>query len=868
MFLRLLDRLLAKVRRRDLDREVDAELAFHLEMQTEANLARGMTPGEARRAARIALGGVDQTKEAVRDARWTWIDSTWQDVKFCARSLSLGFVVIAVTILALGFAITGAVFSTVNGMLAARVAIPHGDRLVFVAATENGVVTPGYFKESSYLRLFDRKLRTVRDLFATAPYPVILSMDGQSVQVRMEAVTGAYFQAIGVPPLLGRALHQDDDRAGSGLSVVLGESAWKRLFAGDARVIGRSIRLSGLLGTVVGVMPATVRGFTVAVVRPLLASPGQAVWGQIFGRLVDGASLRQAETEMRLAGSRFDPDDKALGAAVLPVERGVMPTRARLALGAVGTGLVALSSLVLLIACANLANLLLARGARRSSDVAIRMALGASPARILRLQLLETGSVTALGGAAGFALVIWASHLFGRFTIYTDGLSIATATLLVDVRVLAYFLVLVASASVAIGILPALRAIHIDPAQVLSSSGARGTATGRFERKRTLLVASQMAASTILLIVAGLFVQSALHASSYETALDTRHLAIGHFDVSTLKWNELRSRRLQETLLTAARTIPGVGVTALSTGLPAGGGGELVPIESEDWHFGIYQFGPPCRCLSVSPGFFEAVGPLHLRGRDFTARDTAGAGRVGIVNAVAASRLWPGRDPIGRRLRIRKEHALEVIGVVQETDRTTPDIADRCYVFVPMRQRYQPRFVLAVRGTGAAESLLGPLAATVERAEPDAAMFDVRTANAYLNRDGQSLRAVALALVVLGALGLTIAIVGLYGVMTYVVGLRRSEFGIRKVLGASDAQIYGLVVRDACRMLGIGILAGLPIAFIVSVLVARSLVGVTSHDATTYLLVPACLVAVGVTAVWWPAWRAARAEPLVALKEL
>jgi predicted permease len=794
---------------------------------------------------------------------------------------SPGFVVIAVIILALGCAITGAVFATVNGWLSIGAAIPHAERLVVVAPTYEGAAYPSaYFRETSYARLFDLRLRTVRDLFATRPVPAVLSVDNLSLNVRMEAVTGAYFRAIGVPPLLGRALYPDDDRAGSGVSVVLGEGVSRRLFAGDPRVIGRSIRLSGLLCTIVGVMPATVRGFTMptgtavdvwapeAAVRPLLAPSGKTVWGQVFGRLAEGASFRQAEAEMRVAGSRFDPEHADLGAALRPVERGVMPGRARLVIGIIGTGLVALSSLVLLIACANLANLLLARSASRSSELAIRMALGASPSRILRLQLLETGSVTALGGAAGFALVSWVGRLIGQFTVHTDRGTAIVATLLVDVRVLAFFFVLIAVASVAIGILPAMRAIRIDPAQVLASSGSRGGSTGRFERRRTLLVASQVAASTVLLVVAGLFVRSALHASRYDVAFETRHLAMGHLDFGTLRWDERRGRNEQEALLTVARSIPGIRGAAVSTGLPAGGGGELVDIEAEDANLGKRQFGPPCRGLSVSPGFFRLIGPLHLRGRDVTAGDS-GAGRgVVVVNEVAASRLWPGRDPLGRRLRIRKGDALDVVGVVAETDRTARDIAERCYVFVPMAQRYTPRFVLAVTGTASAESLLGPLAATVARAVPEVSMFDVKTAEAHLNRAGGASRSVALALVVLGALGLTIAVVGLYGVMSYVVGLRRAEFGIRKALGATDAQIYRLISWEACRMLIIGILAGLPIAYAVSVSVASALVGVTSHDAVTYLAVPACLVVVGAIAAWWPARQAARVEPAVALRDL
>ncbi|CAN5877585.1 ABC transporter permease [soil metagenome] len=811
------------------------------------------------------------------------VEDVVSDIRVALRMMkgSPGFVVIAVVVLALGCAITGVVFSTVNGWLSVSAAIPHADRLIVIAPTRNAAADPlRYFKDTSYTRLFALKLRTVRDLFATQPVPALLSVGNESVTVRMEAVTGPYFRAVGVPPLLGRPLQPDDDLNRGGVSVVLGETAWRRLFNADARVIGRSVRLSGLPGTVVGVMPSTVRGFSIPtstavdvwapleLVRSLVAKTDQAVWGQVFGRLAEGASFREAEAEMHVAGTRFDPDDATLGAAVFPVERGVMPSRARLAMRVIGTGLVALSSLVLVIACANLANLLLARGASRSSEIAIRMALGASSSRILRQQLLETGIVTALGGAAGFVLVSWTSHLIGRFTLHTDGGGIGNGTVLVDIWVLAYFFVLIAAAALAIGILPAIRAIRIDPGHLLASSGSRGRTTGRFERKRTLLVASQVAASTVLLIVAGLFVRSALHASRYDVAFDTRHLAMGYFNFGMVGWDEQRGRNEQVTLLAAARTIPGIRAAAVATGLPAGGGGELVPLEAEDANLGERHFGPACRCLSVSPGFFQVLGPLPLRGRDFTAANSGTSHGVVIVNEVAASRLWPGRDPIGRRLRIRKGAALDVVGVVAETDTTTPDSIERCYVFVPMAQRYTPQFSLVVAGTPGTASLVGPLAATVAREVPDVSMFDVKTAEAHLNRAGGPSRSIAIALSVLGALALTIALAGLYGVMSYVVGLRRAEFGIRKVLGATDAQIYRLVSWEACRMVGIGILPGLPVAYWVSVTVSSALIGVTSHDALTYLVVPVCLMVVGVLAACWPAWQAARVAPAVALRDL
>jgi predicted permease len=644
-------------------------------------------------------------------------------------------------------------------------------------------------------------------------------------------------------------------------------------------VIGRSIRIAGLYCTIVGVMPNTVRGFTSPTnsavdiwapmmgVRSVVAPGGKAVWGQVFGHLADGASFRQAEAELQVAGAHFDPDVVDLGATARRVEQGVAPARARLAIGAMSTALVALSALVLMIACANLGNLLLARSASRSAEFAIRTALGASPAQILRLQLLETTTLAAMGAAVGAALVTGLSRTIGRFTLYTDGGSVMTGTLLVNGWVIAYFFLVMAATAVAIGIAPAMRAIRLEPARVLASSGSRGM-SHRFERKRTVLVASQVAGSTVLLIVAALFLQSAFRASRYGATFDTQHVVMGSFDFGSAGWDERRGRTEQEALLTAARSRPETRNAALSTGLPASGDGEMVSIEPADRVFSDREYGPPCRCLSVSPGFLNVLGLSPLRGRDFDAADQDASRGTAIVNETAASQLWPGTDPIERRLRIRKGEALTVVGMVGDTDRTTQDVSDRCTIFVPIAQRYSPHFFLVAAGTSSATLLLKPLEAAMADVLPKAPMFDVKTAQAHLTRAAGVLRSAAAALVVLGGIALTIAVVGLYGVTAYVVGLRRAEFGIRKALGATNARIHRLVLAEASRMVGIGLAAGVPIALVVSLLVTHALVGVTSHDVATYLIVPVGLLFVTVVVTWYPAWRAAREEPSVTLRNL
>jgi predicted permease len=803
-----------------------------------------------------------------------------QDLRVVLRTMrrSPGFVVVAVVILALGSAITGVVFSTVNGWLAVERVIPNASRLVAVAPTEDGATNPtGYFKESAYTRLFQYELTTVEALFASRPLPATLSIDHSGVSVRVEAVAGAYFRAIDVPPLLGRTLGPEDDRPGGVVPLLLSEATWRRVFEGDPRVVGRTVRLSGVAAEVVGVMPARARGFSIptstavdawtpiAAVRELVAPGGEAIWAQVFGRLRDGVTRPQAHAEFQGRLQGFDAAHAALGVVALPIEKGVLPARARVAMQAVGTGLVALSAMVLLIACANLANLLLARGASRVSELALRMALGASPLRVLRLQLAETVVVTTMGGLIGFALVVWFGRAAGQFTFQLDRGGLGSGSILVDGWVLGYFMLVIASASVAVAILPAIRTIRLDPGQVLASAGGRGTMTGRFERKRTWLVASQVAGSTVLLVVAGLFVRSAVHASEYAVSFDPARITLAFLDVGTggAKPDGLAGR--YEHLRTSLRAAPGVGATAISSGLPASGEGELVAVAADgDARRGA---GRPCRLLVVSPGFFDVLGIGILSGRDFTMSDSQSRS-VAIVNQTAASALWPGREYVGRRLRIRDGGAVEVIGLVRDTDATTTEAPDRCYIFIPQTDRRASRVMVSMTGAGPVPPGAGALATAAAHAFPDASIFNVTSARNYLDRRGGRSRTVAAGLVVLGTLAVLIASVGLYGVMSYLVGLRRGEFGIRRVLGATDAEIYRLVLFEALRMMGLGIAAGLPLAFAVSAWADKALVGVTSHDALTYAVVPIVLLVVGVLGAWWPAVKASRVEPSAALRQL
>jgi len=790
-----------------------------------------------------------------------------------------GFLAVGASLVAVGSGVTGAAFATARGWFSLESVIPDASHLVVIAPRRDFTVEPtGYFRKSSFDRLAALgTFNTVAELFGTAPQRVVLSMGRESLTVRMEAVTAHYFAALRVSPLLGRSLGVADEGSAGWFPIVLGQSAWQRLFRGDPQVVGRTVRVADIPATIVGVMPGVVRGFTVPtstavdIWAPLsilrTTQPPKnvdaAVWVQVFGRLADDASVDEAQAEFSARTSAFDSEDPKLGISVLPVERGVISTRARIGTIAMGSAMVGFAALVLLISCANLINLLLARTTIATSEIAVRMALGATPSDIIRRQLLESGCITALGASLGFLAVVAAARLVGRFTLFHSGGSVATGEMIVDPWVAGFFLLLCLLASLIVGLMPAMRAVRCDPAQVLASGGSRGRTTGRFERMQTALVASQIAGATVLLVLGALFGQSAVRVANYRVSFDAANIALGFFDFGTSHWTEAQGRLHQAEVLDAAGAIPGVSAASISTALPAEGDGELADVEALDGTGNL-----ACHVISASPGFFGVMQLAPVRGRLPAETDGQAQVPVAVVTSTAADRLWPGQDPLGRRIRIRRGEWLSVVGIVPDSDRTATNIVDRSYVFLPFAQRYESRFMLAVRGTLPGSSLVTSFMNTMRAGPADTSMFNARTAQSHLENLAGPVRSMAMGLIVLAACGVLIAVVGVYAVMAYLVGLRRVEFGVRKALGATDWAIAAQVGRQAVWMIALGLILGIPVAYVVSSWSAGELVGTTAHDAVTYVLVAAGLFGVGLLATWLPVRRALSGEPADILKTI
>ncbi len=581
-----------------------------------------------------------------------------------------------------------------------------------------------------------------------------------------------------------------------------------------------------------------------------------------------GASARQAQAVVETIGQHLPgtPGRSDLDLTVLPARASVVMPEFDHYGSLLASAVLGLSALVLLIACANLTNLLLARGAARAGEIATRTSLGASRWRVFQLLVSEAAFVAALAGGAALVVAVAITWLLNRWQLpAVDGI-VMRFDVSPDYRVFAYAVVASFVTAVVVGVVPARLTLRRTSWNVLASTAVLST-TSPGRRARSRLVALQMALSMVLLVAAGLYVRSAIAAMRFDPGYDVGRGAMASVDLRMHKIEEPYGRRLFARLLEAAMTAPGVQSAALTTAVPATrstSSAYLVPEELAGLRTGgVFAFGS-----SVSPGFFTTLGITLLDGRDFSAIDTAASSKVAIVGARAAARLWPNASPIGRRLQLGSQgDTVEVVGVVTDTATGLTRTSAATY-YVPVSQHYSPRMHVVVRGSGPPTAMLEPLGQALRNVDTDVAVFDERTVAEAVGLLLTPIRVAAIILGALGLLGLGIAALGVYGVMAYFVSQRSREFGLHKALGATARDIHRIVLRQGSRMLLWGVLPGLVAAAIGAGFLRALLYGIDAHDPVTFTVVPALLVVVGLAACYFPARRAARVDANVALRQL
>ncbi len=802
------------------------------------------------------------------------------DVRYGARMLAKcpGFTATAILILGLGVGANATIFSWVEALLMKPLpGVAAVDRLVSVHGTTRTRRSIG-ISWPNFTDLRDAKPAGIAGMTAHRGVPINVRTTGEPERAWAELVSADFFDVVGVLAALGRALVPDDDRApGVSPVVVLSYDYWQRRFGGDPSVVGSPILVNGRPFTIVGVAPEGFRGAMAAVQIDVwvpmmmqevvmagdrLTARGNA-WLDVVARLAPGATVAEAQAGLSVAAAQLAtayPDvNEDYGVALYPLWRD--PSSATAIMAPVLGLLVAVVGIVLLIACANLANLLLARGAGRQREVAVRLALGASRRRIVAQLMTESAMLALAGGAAGLAIAAWTSRLAGAFVPPTPLPIVTEASL--SPGVFLFGVTLALGATIVFGLVPALQASRPELVPSLKETlGAIGSR--RRAWIRATLVVAQVSLSVVLLVGAGLFVRTLENTQHADVGFDLENGLLASIDLLPAGYDQARGTTFFEALRERVSAVPGVTSAALARDIPLklwGGSDTSAEIEG-------YEPAPGEEITvfydRVSPGYFETMGIDLLGGRVLAATDTEGSARVAVINETMAKRYWKGQDPVGKRLRLGEWAT--VVGVVRDVTHTTVGAPPVSFVYLPVYQWYRPDTTLVVRTAGDPIAVAGPIREVVRSLDPNLPLFDVQTMAEHRDLAMFIPRLAATLLGAFGVLALLLATVGLYGLLAFAVSQRTPEIGVRVALGAHRGDILRLVVGEGLRLAAIGVALGLAAALVAAPLLASQLVGVSARDGASYAVTSLVLIAAAAVACYLPARRAAGVDPLKALR--
>jgi predicted permease len=846
---------------------MDEEFRFHVDMQTEKHIARGMPPAEARRQALLDFGGLDRHREAVRDSqRPRLLAELAQDARFTARALrhNRGFAITAVIIVSLGVGATTALFSLANALLFRPLPVPSPDELYGLQEVRRGRSSIGMEGRRIPYARYETYREATDDLFtglaAHVFTPISLRTDEGAVAAEGALTSGNYFRVLGLRPAAGQFYGDDGEPL-----AVLSHRSWQRHFDGDPAAIGRLVYVDGRPYTLAGVAPrgfdGTVAGFSVGVWVPYRLhtaadSADRRPAVGMFGRVRDRGDIAQADARLATIAKRMAPEvpDVTVERAYL-TPLGGLPDLIRGPVGGFVGMLMAAGFLVLLIGAANIAALLLARAIARRREVALRLALGAGRGRLVRQLLTESTLLFLSGGIGGIALAYIAGELVSRITIPGVPFTIDASP---DARVLAFALGISALTGITFGLAPAFSAVRLELAGSLKNGAASG-GTARL-RGRSIFVGAQVALAMLLLITAGLFVRGLQRGLALDPGFHPDGVVVGTINLEPHGVSETEGRVLQEELLRRVRALPDVAAASLArVALVAGNS------HSND----VRTVGPDSVHLTsgynfVDTAYFATLGMDLVAGRAFGSADAQGSTPVVIVNETLAERLWPGRDPLGMRLHRGQEY--EVVGVARDGKYVHLGEPQAPFMFFAAAQQYAPAMTLHVRGRGNPARLIESIREELRVVHPDVAL---ELAMPLPRMIGFSLLPQRLAAGLIGSfglLGLVLAAAGVYGVMSYHVAQRTREFGIRIALGARSGDVAGLVLRRGLALSIGGALAGAALAMAVTRLLAGMLFGLSPLDPVTFGVVGGTLTIVAVLASWIPARRAFRVDPTVSLR--
>jgi putative ABC transport system permease protein len=868
--------LLRNTARRDqVDRELAEEVRTYAELLTEKKMKEGMNEKEARRAAMVEVGGVEQVKEEVRAGRTGFaLEILFQDIRYGLRSLlkKPAFTLTAVIALALGIGANTAIFSVINGVLLRSLSYANPDRIVMLweksltGRNLQNVISPGNFLDWQKQTASFEQMAAVWDLRVN-----LTGGNGEPEEIKAQFVSQPFFAALGVQPMVGRSFLPQEDKAGNELVIILSQELWQTRFGSDPEIVGKQATISGRQRTIVGVMPP---GFhfldnRVKAWMPLALDPAinyRETTGRFLravAQLKPGVSIQQAQAELNGIAKQleqaFPTKNIGWGINVIPIHEQVVGE-----IRPILIVLLAAVAFVLLIACANVANLLLSRAAARQKELALRAALGASRLRLVRQMLTESVLLALMGGLVGVALAYWGIQLLIGFG--PDNIP-RLSEITIDPRVLGFTFGISLLTGLLFGLIPALQASRPDLNDALKE-GSRGSTGGRSGMFRNVFVIAEVSLALVLLIGAGLMIRSFTRLQSVETGFNAESVLTMRAQLPRKKYGE--PHQIVDFFKQAQARIaalPGVQAVGAISYLP------LTGLASRD-SFKIPGQPPPApgqepgvEVRVITPTYFRAMGIPLLKGRLLDERDVKES-RVLLINETMAKKYFASQDPVGKQIEISWDGSGpdEIVGVVGDIREGALEKEPEPAIYWTHARESYSGMALVVRTAGDATRFQTAIQKEIRAIDPDQPIADVRTMKEVIARSIARPRFNTLLLTIFAGVALVLAAVGLYGVMNYSATQRTHEVGIRMALGATRADIMRLVVGNGMLLTLIGIGLGVAASLGLTRVMASLLFGITATDVPTFLGVSVVLVAVALIANYIPARRATRVNPVIALR--
>jgi predicted permease len=877
-------RLRSLLLRRRVEQELDRELRFHFDQQVQENIAGGMSPDQARLAAMRRLGGVAQIQEECRDMRRTQqLETLWNDLRYAVRILgrSPGFTVVMVLTLALSIGANSAIFSVIEGVLLRPLPYAQPDRMVRIFFSNDAY--PKFPLNPFDLRDFRDRNRTFDSLAAFTRSDAQLSGAGEPVLLRAFRITAGYFRVLGFAPGRGREFTTDDELKEHFRLAILSDRIWRTRFASDPNILGRTITLDAQPFTVVGVMPPGVQhpgndyhavpdGDTVDLWYPFTfeGSPNNrgSHYLEGIGRLKPGVSPEQADADLSAVLAqlaREHPGDKGWRVFLVPLYREMVGRTRHLLLvllGAVG--------LLLLIACVNAANLLLARSSARQREIAVRAAVGAARARIVRQLLTESMLIALVGAALGTALAVGGVRTL--VALLPPGFPRASSIRL-DPVVFLFTLLIAVITGVLFGIVPALAASRTDLQQGLRESGRGDTGGPRRQRLQNFLVVGETGLACVLLIAAGLMLHSFVNLLRADPGFRPEQVLTASLAVPSEQYKTVvQIRQFYAQLIAGLETVPGVQSAAVGTDLPWTGYDENLGGFTVEGRPAWYNDKTTARYHLASPGYFRVMGVPLLRGRFFSDHDDQNAPQALIINETMAKRYWPGEDAVGKRITLNdhpdEKDWMRIVGVVGDVRDQPDSSAAHPALWWALAQMPFPirDMSVALRSKGDPALLAKQFLLKVQQLNPGLAVADLRVMQQIAD-ESVSRRRFALFLVGLfAAIALTLAAIGMYGVISYSVNQRMHEFGMRMALGAQPWDLIRMILGQGVKLSIVGLAIGLLCAAAFARLLGSLLYGVAGADPITFAAVAVLALTTAMLACYLPARRATEADPIRSLR--